>query len=263
MTTNENTPLAQQHKRSPIHFGLRVVTAMMFLALFAVSSAFGQTATYSDSWVVDNSGGSYDPINDVYNLPENSGQDEMAGVGVTDTDYDGTSETVTTTITAPNGASASATSYDPYYGRAEVTLPYTEGAVPEDGSETQYTVSTEHRYYEDYQYPCYSGGICPAAYKPSSALPFRRYFRVFTRFLLTISLRQTFYRLDGRTTYSCIYRVDCPEGRTCGYNSVYYYFSGAGGLPCSPYLRLRFLFVNRRYCVEGYYTFFDTLGGCV
>src|SRR2546429_6539609 len=117
-----------------------VVLTISFLAAVPVE---GQTATYSDAYVIDNSGVTYDPENDADVIPqEQGGPNQIAGVGVTEADYNGYSESVETTLTGPDGQVVSASSSDDPYARVEVTL------TPMDGdTEYEYNVETVHSYW--------------------------------------------------------------------------------------------------------------------
>lgn len=255
--TSSLQPL-RTHPRRVLHF----MTAAAFVVLCTALPAFAQTATYSDSWFVDNSPETYDPSIDSYSVT--ASPDEIAGVGVTEADYYTDSESVQTTLTAPDGTSASVTQYsDPWYSRAEVTLPYTfdENAPP--GNEVQYTVDTAHQYYRDPSsgdpcpttdprmempaQPCY---IARASY--NAAAPQFGFFSIFTRFIMTISLRITSYQLSSISPSRCVYRVDCPEGYTCGFRSIWYY-PRPGGSPCTAYAVIGSLYINRRYCINSVY----------
>jgi len=225
--------------------------------------AFGQTATYSDSWFVDNSAETYDASIDAYSLTLDTPPDAVAGAGVTESDYYSDSESVQTTLTAPDGTTASATQYaDPWYSRAEVALPYAVDPNAPAGNEVQYTVDTAHQYYRDESgggdgceqdpygpmRPCY---IAKASYNAATPRPYG-IFIIFTRFFLTIAIRDTSYQLDSASPSRCIYRIDCPEGHSCGYRSLWYY-PRPGGPPCSAYAVAVNLLIGRTYCVNSVY----------
>ena len=81
-----------------------VVLTISFLAAVPVE---GQTATYSDAYVIDNSGVTYDPQNDADVIRQEQGPpNQIAGVGVTEADYSSYSESVETTLTVPSASSA-------------------------------------------------------------------------------------------------------------------------------------------------------------
>lgn len=254
MIPNGNTNHVLQRQYEVVSFSFRIVAAVVFLGLFAVPSAFGQTATYSDSYVVDNSGATYDEANSAYIPSENPGQNEIAGVGVTESDYDGESMFVRTTLTAPDGTATTATQYaDPWYSRSEVTLPVNPDIIPNDGTEVGYTVNTEHRYREYYDPSCY-GGPCynTAAYKVSHPLPLYRYFSFFSRFFLRLRIVGTDYSLAIIGPTQSIYDVDCPYGYSCGFRTYYYYHLGQ---PSPRYIYSESLLVNGRYCFFNYRAF--------
>jgi hypothetical protein len=263
MKLNSSHQPVRRHRRRVFSISLHFVTAAVFVLLCTALPAFGQTATYSDSWFVDNSPEAYDASIDSYSVT--TSQNEVAGVGVTESDYYTDSESVQTTLTAPDGTTATTTSYaDPWYSRAEVTLPYTfdENAPP--GNEVQYTVDTAHRYYRDPSggdpcapsdprmempaQPCY---MAKASYN-TAATPQFGYFIIFTRYFMTISIRFTSYQLDSISPSRCIYVVDCPEGYTCGYRSIWYY-PHPGGSPCDAFAVMGNLLINRRYCINSVY----------
>jgi hypothetical protein len=135
---------------------LRLLAAGVFLSFLGLSPAFGQTATYSDGWYVDNTGVVYDSANDEYIAPEQmGGPNEIAGAGITEADYTDDSESVETTLTSPAGQSSTVTSYyDPWYSRAETSLPVS--IDPNDTTEREWGVSTVHRYWHEVQQgdPC-------------------------------------------------------------------------------------------------------------
>ncbi len=263
---SDNIQLAQRRGGEIATSGLRLVILMMVIGIFAVPSAFGQTATYSDSWFVDNSPETYNAEYDAYSLTE--AQNYVAGAGVTEPDYASDSESVETTLTAPDGATTTATSYDyPWYSRAETTLPYTFDENAPAGNEAQYTVETVHTYYG-------SGDPClepqspmmapPPCYISKAGLKATRpqWYYVITRYIFTISIRLTSYRLSSLRASSCIYTIDCPEGYTCGFRSVWYY-PRPGGAPCGPYILVGNLLINRRYCINSVYArWIPTPGPC-
>lgn len=260
MKLNGSSQSVERPRRRILSIKLHLMTAAAFV-FFTALPAFGQTATYSDSWFVDNAPAPYDASIDAYQLIDTQPQDVVAGVGVTESDYYSDSESVQTTLTAPDGTSVTATQYaDPWYSRAEVTIPYAfdENAPP--GNEVQYTVETAHRYYrgdtggegcEQDPYgpmrPCY---IAKASY--NTATPQFGYFLIFTRFFLTISIRFTNYRLDSASPSRCIYVYDCPEGSSCGFRSIFYY-PHPGGAPCHPYAIAANLLIGRSYCLNNLY----------
>lgn len=85
---------------------------------------------------------------------------------------------------------------------------------------------------------------------------------VITRYVFTISIRLTSYRISSQRPSSCIYTIDCPEGYTCGYRSIWYY-PRPGGHPCGPYIQVANLLINRRYCINSVYAkWLATPGAC-
>ncbi len=273
MKLNSSSQSVERPRRRILSIKFHLMTAAAFVVLTALP-AFGQTATYSDSWFVDNSPSTYDASIDAYSFTPDTAADAVAGVGVTESDYYSDSESVQTTLTAPDGTSASTTQYaDPWYSRAEVTLPYVADLNAPAGNEVQYTVETAHQYYRDDSggdgceqdpygpmRPCY---IAKASYNAATPRPYG-IFIIFTRFFLTISIRITSYRLDSMTATRCIYRIDCPEGHTCGYNSLWYY-PYPGGPSCNslPYAIVANLLIARTYCINSVYGKLSPVpGGC-
>jgi opacity protein-like surface antigen len=195
----------------------RSILVLITLCILAASyaRAAAQTATYSDTWVIDNSGVTYDPDNDADVIPQEQGQPNLvAGVGVTEADYDSQSEAVQTTLTSPDGRSVSDVSYDNPYARVEVTL------TPMDGeTEYQYDVETVHSYWVDESDPppdCGPYRICPvqAAYR---ALPgIFHFFRVITRIFVRTRWVASDYQFTGTTVpFPYHYRI-CWMGKICG-----------------------------------------------
>jgi len=109
---------------------------LLALCIFA-PPVQGQTATYSDSFTVDNSGMTYDAEEDAWILPEQAGAPTVVGIGVTEADYASYSESVTTTLSGP-GSSISGASYDSPSARIEVTLP----ASTDNDDENDFSVQT-------------------------------------------------------------------------------------------------------------------------
>ena len=266
MKLNSTPQPGNRHRRRVLSIRPHFIMAAAFVVLCTALPAFGQTATYSDSWFVDNSPETYDASIDAYsaNVIDAPAQHQVAGVGVTEADYYTDSQSVQTTLTAPNGTSATATQYaDPWYSRAEVTLPYTFDVNPPPGNEVAYTVDTAHRYYQDpyggddgcnqdpggIVRPCY---IAKASYNAAANAAAPGFFYIFTRFIMTISIRVTSYRLSSISPSRCIYAVDCPEGYRCGYRSIYYYPRG-GGPPCLAYAVMGNLLINRTFCINSVY----------
>lgn len=260
-----SSPQTVRQPRRRVAVRLHLMTVAAFVIFLTALPAFGQTATYSDSWFVDSSPAVYDASIDAYSMTTAIPQDVVAGVGVTESDYYSDSESVQTTLTAPDGTSTTATQYaDPWYSRAEVTLPYAFNENAPPGNEVQYTVETAHRYYRD-QYseegceqspygprrPCL---IAKASY--NAATPQFGYFLIFTRFFLTISIRVTSYQLDSASPSRCIYVIDCPEGHSCGYRSLFYY-PQPGGAPCRAYAVAANLLISRRYCINSVYAWLN------
>lgn len=237
---------------------LRLAFAALALCTLAVPSAFGQTATYSDAWFVDTSPETYNAEYDAYSVTDS--QNYIAGAGVTEPDYTSDSQSVETRLIAPDGTVAAVAAYDySWYSRAETTLPYAfdENAPP--GNEAQYTVETVHNYQREYyedpcaqpqhpmmeQRPCYQ----QVGYAPPRRQWYFVPFSVVTRYVFTISIRWTSYRLSSLRPSSCIYSIDCPEGYTCGYRSIWYYPT-TGGAPCGPYVISGNMLINRSYCIN-------------
>ena len=249
----------------------RLVFAALALCIFAVPSAFGQTATYSDAWVVDTSPETYNAEEDAYSVTDS--QTYVAGAGVTEPDYTSDSQSVETRLVAPDGATATATAYDyNWYSRAETTLPYVADVDAPPGNEAQYSVETVHTYQREYyedpcaqpqdprmeQRPC----LQQVSYGPARRQWYYYPIIVVTRFYLTISIRITSYRISSARPSSCRYSIDCPEGYTCGYRSMWYY-PHPGGAPCGPYLIVANMLINRRYCINSVYAKFSPVPvGC-
>lgn len=271
MIPNNNMQPTRKLRGGIMSAGLRLVIVMMVMGIFTVPSAFGQTATYSDSWFIDNSPETYNAEYDAYSLTES--QNYVAGVGVTEPDYTSDSESVQTTLTAPDGTTSAAVTYDyAWYSRAETTLPFTIDENAPVGNEAQYTVETTHTYYREYGDPCLEPQSPMMQRQPcymskaafNTARPQWYYYpiRVITRYVFTISIRLTSYRLSSMRASSCIYTIDCPEGHTCGYRSIWYY-PHPGGHPCGPYIQVANLLINRSYCINSVYAkWLATPGAC-
>lgn|GEM_PF-5836493 len=131
------------------------LAAATCLCLAAATTSSAQTATYSDSWFINNSGTEYDSETDEWMMPEtpSTTPNQVAGVGVTEADYYSDSESVETTLTAPDGRTATYTNYaDPWYSRSEVTLTIDKS---EDPTEYEWSVNTVHSYWrEETEEPC-------------------------------------------------------------------------------------------------------------
>lgn len=178
--------------------GFSLFGVLMALCILA-STAQGQTATYSDSFVVDNSGVTYDPEEDAWVFPQEPGPPSVVvGVGVTDANYDSWSESIVTTLSGPGG-SVSDMSVDSPSGRVEVTL-----APTDTGNDDDYTVQTVHRYWQDPPIlaagpKCLSNRPCiqQAAYRGSPPLSF---YEVFTEAVIKVGVYRSNYQYTGRWT---------------------------------------------------------------
>lgn len=179
-------------RRGP-SFVIRVISVAFFLIFVVLSPVSAQTATYSDAWIVNNSGTEYDPATDEWQMPESLvGQIEVAAIGVTEADYASESETVETTLTSPDGRTSSLTSYtDPWYSRAETVLPIVRSEDPE---EYQWTVNTVHSYWRDEtNEPCFDGPCTLAKANHAAARPFWFFHRVFTVWFVRLGIARTAY----------------------------------------------------------------------
>jgi hypothetical protein len=125
--------------------------AAFFIFLIAVP-VFGQSE-YSDAYTVDSSDNSYDPDTGNFNMGDNVPPLDLVGVGVSEADYNANvySTSTTTTITSPSGANTVTNSSSGFtYARSEA---FSLQLSPDTVEEGDYTVSSEHTYYED---SCYT-----------------------------------------------------------------------------------------------------------
>lgn len=183
--------------------GFSLIGVLIALS-FLTTTAQGQTATYSDSFVIDNSGVYYDPEVDEFVFPESPGSPALIiGVGVTEADYDSYSDSITTTLTGPNGLYASGMSSDTPSGRVEITM-----EPADDENDYDYSVQTVHRYYQDPLIlaagpKCVSDRPCiqEAAYRGSRPLNF---FEVFTEATVTVRVSHTSFEYQNH------YRIPPP-----------------------------------------------------
>lgn len=254
MTSNENACLAQERCQSGVTvICFRLFATLVFLSSLAVSSAFGQVSTYSDSWVVGNPNIEYDPANDEYFVPEGFvPHTEVAGTGVTEADYTSDSESVTTTLTSPDGRTASSTSYlDPWYSRAELSLPMYPNE--DDPNEYEWTINTAHSYwYEDLCQEPYSSRPQPCYQAKASygaPHPLRYYRTVFSFFPIFIGAAATaftdpvFTRWFGNKVGCRFTRRTCSSN--CNYPSTF-----VEGIPCKQYAQALYL-TWRTWLVRG------------
>jgi hypothetical protein len=235
----------------------------VFLGIVAATPTSGQVTTYSDSWFVDNSGST--PAEEYEGAPEiestiNSelGQNYVAGVGVTEADYNSGSQSVQITLTSPSGATATATSYDhEWYSRSEVALPYTVDI--NNRNEEDWRVTTGHYYWVEE--PCY---VCDAqiSYRPGVDYPFRRYYYYLPENLFTkISLSGASYTgliiqpPYGVRPFRCLYSRRTCQGSRCGAMFHGMMFYAYGNAICQEYLQaywVRIRFLHRVYCLPIY-----------
>ncbi len=233
-----------------------VVGALVVLCALA-STAQCQTATYSDSYVIDNSGVTYDPENDAYVYPEEPGPPALiVGVGVTDAGYNSYSESVTTTLTSPDGRSFSNVSYADPYARVEVTM-----TPIDDDNEYEYDIETVHSYWLDEPDPgsnCVSGMPCilQTAYRASPLLSF---FRIFTSAWIRVRVARSDYQFTGSSIVPPPFLARlCFMGKICGS------CGGSTGIlqtlswrSCPSYLGVVFLRYSTPFgswCVQSYWT---------
>jgi hypothetical protein len=205
----------QQYREGRSGYILCLIVVFAASCIIA-SSTQAQTATYSDSFMVDNSGLTYDAEEDAWIFPvdvEELPTSVVLGVGVTDADYASYSESIQTTLTGPDGSLISGMSYDSPSGRVEVSLtPYADG---------EYHVQTTHRYWVDerllaeFQHCSRNRGcIEPATYGRPMPLSF---FETFTdAFVIKEAAYISQYYFTGRSRYPppftarlCVMRKDC------------------------------------------------------
>lgn len=222
--------------------GARLMLAAAFVTLAGTSTAFAQSE-YSDAWMVDDE--------TVYTDQANAPQTDIAGVGVSEADYDsGVYSTSTyTTLTGPNGAAISGYSSGYTYARADAF----SLQVPTDATaEGDYNVSSEHTYYkesyggcseptdprmEQPAEPCYAadaGAVGPqprferaAFVSAGAALPrapqFFYYWVSRSYFAFFISIKYTGYQFAGEGYAGCNsgnggpfgYSAFCPLNNIC------------------------------------------------
>lgn len=217
------------------------------LTLVATLTCNAQSATYSDAWYVDNSGGYYDSSDGTYvvsDTPTNP-VGYVAACGVT-SEYSnmyGHQYWVVTNLTSPSGRVASTTSSrSGYSSRADVQLPIipsSSGSGFEDPGD--YNVTSQH-----WLYCPYMGG---SGYPMSSSYS-----------SVNLSIRFESYLLDSAGPYSCTYALDCPEGHTCGYNSLK--LLKTPNIPCGgPYVQSASLLINGTHCFNNVTTVFTPTPG--
>lgn len=169
MLINDNTMLTRPCKGSVAAIGLRLLVILACVSAFGISSAFGQSAEYSDSYTIDNSGTqtATDPTTgeSMTATPDNAGNPALVGVGVSEADYNSYTYSTDsyTTLTSPSGAVSIAGYSDGYtYARDETGLLQLD---PDNAEEGNYQVTTRHTYYQDRQDPggCQPGRICTAS----------------------------------------------------------------------------------------------------
>jgi hypothetical protein len=140
-------------------FGLNFIKANYGFILIAISLAFLTTlpvlgqSEYSDAYTVDSSNNSYNPDTDTFNMGDNVPPLDLIGVGVSEASYDSNtySTSTTTTLTTPSGANVVTNFSSGYsYARAEA---FSLQLDPDTAEEGDYTVSSEHTYYQD---SCYT-----------------------------------------------------------------------------------------------------------
>lgn len=205
--------------------------------------------TYSDAWFVDDSGSTpaevYDGAPDAEStINSEPGPTYVAGVGVTDADYNSGSVWVRTTLAAPGGATTTATSYQhEWYTRSEVALPY--ALSPDNRNEEDWRVSTGHYYWTNND-PCYECGS-PVGYKRGADNPFFNYFFVQLEWFVSISLSGQGYRglvvqpPYGVRPFRCLYTQRTCSGSRCGEIYTQMLFFAFGNAVCQEYLQAYFL----------------------
>jgi hypothetical protein len=230
-----------------VFVSLSWLPAIIVLCMFA-STAQGQTATYSDSYVVDTSGMYYDADNDAWVFPSESWTPPvLVGVGVTDADYTSYSESVATTFYGMSGTVTS-TSYDTPSARVEVTL-----GPPTDDNEYDYQVQTVHRYWVD-EHLLNRGPKCeanrPCMQTASYGARPLGFFELFTEATITVRNSGTSYHYNG----IWLFVHNMPLLKTCFYNKVCGScgFLAAGyGMPvwssCPTYIGVRYVRWHMRW----------------
>lgn len=168
MLINDDTKFTRRRNGNVAHIGIRLLAILACVGAFGLSSAFGQSAEYSDSYTIDNSGTqtATDPATgeSMTATPDNASNPVLVGIGVSEADYDSYTYSTNshTTLTNPSGT-VSVTGYsDGYtYARDETSSLQLD---PDNAEEGNYQVSTRHTYYQDRQdpSPCQPGRICAA-----------------------------------------------------------------------------------------------------
>lgn len=259
MTSKDNAYLARERSRSGVTvICFRLLATLVFLSSLAVSTSYGQVSTYSDSWVVSNPGIEYDPATDEYFVPEGFvPYTEIAGAGITETDYNSDSESVTTTLTSPDGRSSTVTSYlDPWYSRAELALPANPNE--DDPNEYEWTVNTSHSYwYEQYEEPCqdpypYNGPARPCYQAKASygaPRPLFYYYTVYSFYTIYIGAAGTAFT-DPVFTKWFGNKVGCRYTRRMCTSNCNNPSTFVEGIPCKQYAQAIYM-TWRTWLVRG------------
>lgn len=122
------------------------------------------SAEYSDSYTIDNSGQTYDPSTDTVYVPDSAPPSQMVGIGVSEDNYTSgaTSTSTYTIISSPDGQSISGWSQGYTHSVAEAISLTLD---PQTAAEGEYTVNSEHTYY----LPSYQERI--EAFDPNASSP--------------------------------------------------------------------------------------------
>lgn len=210
-----------------------------------------ETSTYSDSWIVDNSATTYYPEDDSIDVPREVSGNEVVGVGVTEADMDSEVISVQTTLTSPDGRTATYTSYQsPSYTRAEVALSATLNESETAPPDETWDVRSRHDYrvYRDpYDDPYGGGGMYrTASYGRLAALPYYYIYRAWSYTAVTFSffglgmadpiiVERWLYGTYGPV---CEYTRRTCTSRQCYYTRVRSFANWQGGTNCAPFLQV-------------------------
>ncbi len=168
MNTIAHTELARQRRHGVVAVSLRLLVLVACVGFFGILPAFGQSAEYSDSYTIDNSGiqMATDPATgqSMSATPDDGGNPTQIGVGVSEADYDSYvySTDTYTTLTSPSGAVSVSGYSDGYtYAHAETA----SLQLDDNAEEGSYQVTSRHTYYQDRRDPggCQPGMICTAS----------------------------------------------------------------------------------------------------
>lgn len=203
----------------------------------------GAVYTYADAWLV--AGTEYDSTINEWQVSDPPNHTvRVAGVGVTEAEYGAGSESVHTALSGPSG-SGSVTSYSyPSYSRAELSIEIPNTESPD---EVEWTVNTQHVYWQDENQPISSGRRSRPLffYTLYNATP------IFWSWALT-AYTNPLYTIRGpfnRGPWGCRYRT-----RTCDsncLNSSTWIGAWVDYLPCPPFAQAYYLTWRVRFVARG------------